>query len=108
MGLVSVGVRVRRRKREERWGRHKSAVADGEGSKQRSNTKKEGKSPVELERPNKKETVSFYSLANAPDPTNSPNPRSPATRADDDGVGAVESDKAIQGVCYFAGDVFED
>ena len=54
-----------------------------------------------------KETISLHLLANAPDPTNSPDPRSPATGTDDDGVGAVESDEAVEGVCYFAGDVFQ-
>ena len=76
------------------------------GSKQRWNTKKDSKKPSRVRAPStppqtpsqtkrKEETVSLYSLTNAPDPTNSPNPRSPATRADDDGVGAVESDEAI-------------
>ena len=70
----------------------------GRGQNNAQTTRKRIKRPSRIGAPKqerKKGTVSFYSLANAPDPTNSPDPRSPASRADDDGVGAVESDEAI-------------
>ena len=75
------------------WGGVKTTLKQQErGPKAQSSWSAEYSAPLTLSN-EKRETL--YSLTNAPDPTNSPDPRSPATGANDDRVGAVESDEAI-------------
>ena len=81
-------------------------MVDGERDMSNTGRKEEGEKPHQVRAPksaphstspsNKtKKRETLYSLTNAADPANSPDPRSPATGADDDRVGAVEGDKAV-------------